>query len=430
MKFRWDRKYLYWGTTAFCVIACSLIFFWTVTQWDAVRRIVGTILDILSPIIIGIVIAYILTPALTFFEKRLYLKLGHKIFPNSRRSAIIFGRIASIVTVIAVLLIVIATLLVLALPQIYFSIQKLVLNMENYYNTAVKWLEGLFENDAETGTLLANILAGATQYFTNWVQSGLLPQIEGILASISSGVITAIMAIADFVVGIMVSCYVLYRKEEFAARLKKLAYSVLSEKATRSLISGVNHIHRTFGRFIVGKLIDALIIGILCAAFMVITNLPYATLISVIIGVTNIIPFFGPYIGAIPSGFLILLESPVQCVIFIAFIFVLQTFDGNVLEPKIIGNSTGLSGFWVVFSILAFGGLFGFIGMLCGVPIFAVIYTGLGSWSRNRLKKKNMPTETSAYETSGPISPLEPIPAEDKREEDLPKSEAAPPGTV
>jgi len=403
LRFKWDRKYLYWGVTAFCVIALSLVFFWTVTQWDSVRRIVRAIIDILNPIIIGIVIAYILTPILTFFEKRLYLKLGKRIFPGSGRNARIFARVVGIVTVIVLLIVTISALLVLALPQIYFSMQKLVQSMSSYYDTALQWLEDVFHTDIGAETLFTSILTGAVDYFTNWVKTGLLPQIDSIITDISTGVISAVMTVFDFIIGIMVSCYVLYRKEEFVARIKKLIYSVMSEKHTKAFLKGAEYVHKTFGRFFVGKLIDSLIIGLLCAAFMFAASMPYAALISVIIGVTNIIPFFGPYIGAVPSAFLILLESPVQCVIFVAFILVLQTFDGNILGPRIIGSSTGLSGFWVVFSILLFGGLFGVLGMLCGVPFFAVIYYGVGSWANSRLKKMRLPVETSAYERAGPL---------------------------
>jgi len=403
LKFKWDRKYLYWGVTAFCVIALSLVFFWTVTRWDSVRRIVKTLIDILNPVLIGIAIAYILTPVLNFFEKKFYIKLGEKLYPKSRKKAASFARVIGIITVILLLVATIATLLVLVLPQIYLSIQKLVLNMQSYYNTAMQWFEDVFNTDFGKETALANIISGAVDYFTNWVKTGLLPRIESIIANVSTGVISVIMTLVDFLIGIMLSCYVLYRKEELIALIKMLVYSIMSEKRAIVFFKGAEHIHRTFGRFFVGKLICSLIVGVGCAIFMLATRMPYAFLISVIIAVTNIIPFFGPYIGGVPSAFLILLESPVQCVIFIAFCFVLQTFEGNILEPRIVGSTTGLSGFWVIFSILLFGGLFGFIGMLFGVPLFAVIYTAVGSWSKNRLKEKNLPTDTEAYIRHGPL---------------------------
>ncbi len=408
MKFRWDRKYLYWGVTAFCVIAGSLLFFWTFTQWSAVKNIGNTALSILNPIIIGVAIAYILNPILNFLEKTLLLKLGRKLFPKNAVTARHFSRIIGILIVVVLLISIIAALTTLVLPQLVASIQKLVLNMDDYYKVAIKWLNGVFDNNAEAGTLLESILSGATKYFTDWVNTGLLPRMQSIILGLSSGVIGVIKAVFSFFIGIIISCYVMYRKEEFIARIKKVTYSLLSKEHTDSLIGAMGHIHKTFGQFFVGKLIDATFIGIVCATFMIIVDLPYAALISVIIATTNFIPFFGPYIGGIPSCFLILLENPVQGLIFGAFLIVLQAFEGNIIEPRIVGTTTGLSGFWIIFSILLFGGLFGFPGLLVGVPLFAVIYSSLGRWSKKRLKNKEMPVDTAAYIPSGPIEPSEP----------------------
>ena len=413
MKFKWDRKYLYWGVTVFSVVACSLLFFWTITQWSAVRNIISNILAMFNPIIIGVCIAYILNPILNFLEKKLLLKLGKKIFPKEIKYAKSFSRIVGILIVIALLISIIATLMTLVLPQLYLSIQKLVSNIKDYYNTAVYWLQGLFDSNVETGTLLASFLTGATDYFTDWVNTGLLPRMQGIILDVSSGVIGVIKAIFSFFIGIIVSCYVMYRKEEFAARIKKLSYSFVSKRRTDAFIGAIAHIHKTFGQFFVGKIIDCFFIGLVCAIFMIIFKLPYVALISVIIAITNIIPFFGPYIGGVPSCFLILLENPVQGLIFAAFLIVLQAFEGNIVEPRIVGTTTGLSGFWVIFSILLFGGLFGIAGLFLGVPVFAVIYTSLGAWSKKRLGNKNMPIDTSAYMSSGCIERSEPTDDED-----------------
>jgi len=380
-----------------------MLLFWTVTQWSSVRRLIRSLIDILNPILIGIAIAYILTPVLNFFERNLYLKLGKLLYPREPKKAASFARVIGIVTVISLLIATIATLFVLVMPQIYFSIQKLVLNMQTYYNTAMHWLEDIFNTDFGSETVLANIISGAVDYFTNWVKTGLLPRMESIIANVSTGVVSVIMTVLDFFIGIMISCYVLYRKEELIALLKKLAYSIMTREHTIAFIRSAEHIHKTFGRFFVGKLICSLLVGVVSAVFLLATKMPYAILISVIVAVTNIIPFFGPYIGGVPSAFLILLESPVKCLIFIVFCFVLQTFEGNILEPRIVGSTTGLSGFWVIFSILLFGGIFGVAGMLCGVPLFAVIYTSIGSWSKNRLEMKNLPTETEEYMRPGPI---------------------------
>ena len=406
VKFRWDKKYLNWGVTAFCVIACSLLFFWTFTQWGVVKEIINMLLSILNPIIVGVVIAYILNPILSFLERTLLMKLGMKIFPKHAERAKNFSRTTGILIVLILLVAIIAALLILVLPQLYMSIEKLVVNMQEYYTTAAKWIGDAFERNAEAGTLLSNILSGATNYFTNWVNTGLLPKMQNIIVNLSTGVIGVIKALFGFFVGLIISCYVMYRKEEFTAHAKKITYSIFSREHTESLIRAMAHIHRTFGQFIVGKLIDAVLVGIVCAVFMLICRIPYAALISVIIAITNIIPFFGPYIGGVPSCLLVLMESPLKCVIFGIFLIVLQLFEGNVIEPRIIGTTTGMSGFWVIFSILFFGGLFGFPGLLLGVPIFAVIYSGVGAWSRRRLCKKSMPEETAAYIPPGAIEPV------------------------
>ena len=158
------------------------------------------------------------------------------------------------------------------------------------------------------------------------------------------------------------------------------------------------YIHKVFGGFIIGKIVDSIIIGILCFLGLSVMNMPYTLLVSVIVGVTNVIPFFGPFIGAIPSALLILLVSPIQCLYFLIFILVLQQFDGNILGPKILGDTTGISSFWVLFSILLFGGLLGFVGMIVGVPIFAVFYRLLGDFINGLLEKKDLPVQTSQYD--------------------------------
>jgi Predicted permease len=405
MKFRWDKKYLYWGVTAFCVIACSLVFFWTVSQWSLVRGVIRRLNDILSPIIVGLIIAYILSPVQNFFERKIFLKLGHKMYPKREKSAKTYARIMSITTVVLILLALIASLMIFVLPQIYFSIQKLVLSIQENYNDAAAWLSEVFNRNSGAETWVTGLLTSAKDYFMNWVNTGLLPQMQKILINVSSGVMIFILSVFDFFIGIVISIYVMYRKEEFISGAKKLTYSIFSEKATANIISAMEHIHKTFGQYLVGKIINSVLMGLICATFMISFKMPYAALISVIIGVTDMIPFLGPYIGSIPSILLVLLEDPIKCAIFTAFVLVLHAFNGNIMEPRIIGTSTGMSGFWVLFAILLFGGLFGIPGMLCGVPVFALIFTSIGGWSKRRLIQKKLPVENSAYEVHGALSP-------------------------
>lgn len=405
MKFRWEKKYLYWGVTAFLVIAGGLLFQTILTQWSSVTKFLHRINVILNPIILGIVIAYILTPILNFFEKRFLINLGRKLYRGNERKARKFSRTIGIIIALMMLLALLCLVMIYAVPQIYVSVQRLIFKMTDYYNISLSWLSDNFYKSAETETMLGSALLRAKNFLANWLDTGLLPQLQSILVNVSSGIFGVLLSIFDFFIGIIVSIYVLYRREEFVAIVKKLSYSIFSKNFTDSLIGAVLHVHKTFGQYIVGKIIDSLIMTIVCAIFMFSFNIPYATLVSAIIGATTMIPFFGFYIGSIPCILLILLENPFKCFIFTIFILILNSFNGNIMEPKLIASSTGVSGFWVIFSVFFFGGLFGIVGLLFGVPVFAVVATAVETWSENRLKNKNMPPETSAYEKRGPVRP-------------------------
>ena len=216
----------------------------------------------------------------------------------------------------------------------------------------------------------------------------------------SLSVINILKGLWDFIIGFVISIYVLASKEKFAGQAKKMAYAFFEQKSANRLIKSFRFTHNTFIGFIGGKIVDSFIIGCLCFIGTTLLQTPYAALVSVIVGVTNIIPFFGPYLGAIPSAILILVVDPMHplnCVYFVLFILVLQQFDGNFLGPKILGNSTGLTGFWVIFAITVFGGLFGILGMIVGVPIFAVIYAAIKAVVNTFLRKKDLPVETVKY---------------------------------
>ena len=201
----------------------------------------------------------------------------------------------------------------------------------------------------------------------------------------------------DLIVGIIVSIYLMTMKEKSLARCCKAVYALFDEKKANAVVHGTRQVDRIFSGFVRGKLLDSLIIGALCFIGGSILKLPYTPLVSVVVGVTNVIPFFGPFLGAIPSAFLILLVSPKQCLIFVIFIVVLQQFDGNILGPKILGDATGISSFWVIVAILVGGGFGGVLGMFIGVPVFACAQELLKYLMDKRLRKRNMPTEAYAY---------------------------------
>ena len=202
----------------------------------------------------------------------------------------------------------------------------------------------------------------------------------------------------NIMIGVIISVYLLVSKQKFVGQGKKVLYALFYERQANNILEVVRKSHSIFSGFISGKLIDSLIIGVLCFIGMSIMKMPYIPLVSVLVGVTNVIPFFGPYLGAIPSILLILLISPGKGIMFLIFIIILQQLDGNIIGPKILGSSTGLSAFWVIFAILIGSGLFGIIGMIAGVPVFAVIYYLIKTGLEYSLRKKNLPTDTKEYE--------------------------------
>ena len=219
---------------------------------------------------------------------------------------------------------------------------------------------------------------------------GFLPLVFNVTKNLTTG-------LTNLVLGIIISVYFLVGKERFFAQIKKFLYALLPKDLVGRLIDITHTSNRIFSGFISGKILDSLIIGILCFVGMSIFRMPMAMLVSVIVGVTNIIPYFGPFIGAIPSALIVFLVDPIKALWFVVFVVCLQQFDGNILGPRILGDSIGMPAFWVVFSILLFGGYLGVLGMFIGVPTFAVIYSIFKLWTEGRLSRKNLPVDTKSY---------------------------------
>ena len=398
MKYRWDKKYLYWGVTAFAVIACSIALFWLFEKWPQIKADLRIVWKILAPIIIGMVIAYLLNPVLIFFEKRLLLPLGKKLFHGKPHAAFVFARTVGIVISLGLFIFALVVLLWMVLPQLFSSIEGIVNNANDYINTVVNWVNNLLSGHPKLEKTAADMLSNLLSKVTGWLEGSLLTTINTMLLNLTTGVYNIVRGIFNFSVGLVVSAYLLASKETFAAQSKKMLYALFKAPRVNAFLDTLRLTHKTFSGFIYGKLLDSLIVGIINLVVMSILNIPFALLISVIVAVTNIIPIFGPLIGIIPSAFLILLVSPTKSLIFIIFSIVLQQLDGNILVPKILGNTTGLPSFWVMFSILVGGGLFGFTGMLCGVPVFAVLYSLARSFLTRRLARKALPTNTKEYE--------------------------------
>lgn len=404
-KFGGDKKYLYWGVTAFAVIACSIVFYMLLSRWGDVAKGFSAFIHIVAPFIWGFAITYLLRPAMVFFERTLTNPLGDSLFKNDHRRSFGFGRATAIIIAELLMLLIIGALLWLILPQIYSSVNSIVQNSQGYYETIVNWVTRTFEDYPELKDGAVSLLNSASDQMTSWATNTLLPQMTNLLSSITSGVVTFVRGIYYIAVGIIVSFYLLFNKEAVATGAKRVLYCIFTVEAAEKILQGVRFTDKTFMDFISGKLLDSAIIGILCYICCRLMNMPYTLLVSVIVGVTNVIPFFGPFIGAIPSAFIILLVDPMKCLLFLVFILILQQFDGNILGPKILGSTTGVNGFWIMFAIIIGGGFFGFMGMLLGVPVFVVLYTLVKHLTRRKLRRSGLPEDYVSYENLHHIDP-------------------------
>lgn len=395
-KTNWNiRPYLAIGLTAFLVITGAIAFYFLMYRYTGVTKFIGQITMILRPITIGLVIAYLMTPIVNFEERHL-LPLAQKKMKNPEKADKLV-RVVSVFGALLFFVLFIGILLLMVIPELYKSINGLIITLPKQVNSFMDWLNAYVSSDSKISGYLEIGLKNGTEFFENWAKSDFLPQAKNIMAGVTTGVINAVKIVFNVAIGIIISIYVLMSKEEFIGQSKKLVYALLPGKSANAVIHTVHKSNEIFGGFISGKIIDSLIIGILCFICLYFMKMPYALLVSVIVGVTNVIPFFGPYLGAVPSAILIMLANPLQGVYFIIFILILQQVDGNIIGPAILGESTGLSSFWVVFAILVGGGLFGILGMIIGVPAFAVMFYVLRKTINYILRRKHLPESSTHY---------------------------------
>ncbi|MBO5522942.1 MAG: AI-2E family transporter, partial [Roseburia sp.] len=282
-------------------------------------------------------------------------------------------------------------------PSIIQSVQSIVTKLPDEINNLVKWVNEITNGNKQISTMVEDAVEWGTNAVSSFFETDVLTKVQTYLASITSGVIYGVKFILNILVGLIVSVYVMASKEVFAGQAKKIVYALFKPVRANVIVETVRKSNEIFGGFISGKILDSAIIGVLAYIVLVIMRMPDTILVAVIIGVTNVIPFFGPFIGAIPSFLIIVLQDPVKGLYFLIFVIILQQIDGNIIGPKILGDSTGLSSFWVVFAIMVFGGLWGFLGMLLGVPIMAVIYYIVQRCVSYFLKKRGLSDETSEY---------------------------------
>ena len=403
MKFKFEKKYFCWGLTAFLVIVASILFYYVLFHRSSLSSNIAKFIGISMPIIDGFVLAYLMTPVLNKIEKciikPLYKKANMPMTAKNKRRM----RGLSILVTIVLILIILYEFFGLIIPEVIRSIQSIIFQFPIYVNNLNTWALGLMKNNPDLEQVVNGLIAQYSSKLLDYFNSNLLPHINDLLKTLSLSVIGIFKALWNFVIGFIISIYILGSKEKFAGQAKKIAYALFDRKAGNEVITNFRFIHSTFIGFIGGKIVDSIIIGVICFVCTSIIGTPYAILVSVIIGVTNVIPFFGPWIGGVPSALLVLMVDPIQALYFIILILIIQQFDGNILGPKILGDSTGLSGFWVIFAITIFGGLFGVLGMVVGVPIFAVFYAGVKAMVNRMLIKKDLPTDIQPYMTVGQI---------------------------
>ena len=362
------KPYLYGMLAGFGAISLSIIFFFFIYRFEGFGDAVSKLTSILMPFIYGAVIAYLLKPVCNTVENFL-----HRLFPEKMKGLV------SALSVAATLLfglLVIYALFMMIIPQLVTSVTTLYYTARANLSNFIRWVNNLeFVADNEVIMDYVNKAYNAISVdLDSWIKNTLMPSMQNIVSGVGIGVLNVVTVFKNLIIGIIVAIYLLASRKKFTQQSKLILYSILKPRWADAVLSEVLYADKMFGGFINGKIIDSAIIGVLCYIGCLIFKFPSALLVSVIIGVTNVIPFFGPFIGAVPATLLILIQNPIKALWFVLFVLVLQQLDGNVIGPKILGNTTGLSSFWVLFAILLFGGLWGFVGMIVGVPLFAVIY--------------------------------------------------------
>ena len=398
MNEKW-KDYYYKGLAVFLTAAMCILFFFVVFRLEELGHYVKMVVNILMPFIYGAVIAYLLTPVCKVIQTYLEDKTQLQRRPPEKAKKLksLFKGISILLSILLFCLIIYA-LIAMLVPQLVNSVLLLVDAMPGYIQTASIWLEKLVEDNPVMLSYVEQYSTDIMDYVQNFAKTSLLPNINNIITGVSASLLTMIGVAKNLIIGLIVAVYFLNSRELFCCQARLMTHAIFrdremteEEKASGKeqkaewIIRETNVLNEYLGGFVKGKLLDSLIIGLICMIFTAVVKMPYAVLVSVIIGVTNIIPFFGPFIGAIPTALLILMVSPIQCVYFVVFIIVLQQFDGNILGPKILGNTTQLSSFWVLFAILLFGGVFGIVGMIVGVPIFGFVYHLIRDWMHDRL---------------------------------------------
>lgn len=386
MKINWNERYNTISVYTFLVVSAIITFYLALSEIGQFTSKVNEIIAVLNPFIIGFSIAYILNFLLKFIEdKVLELKYFKFVKLKSKRGV---GLLLTYIIGFTV----VGLFIQFVLPQLIDSIVGLANDIPKYIGNLTKFLEESMRNMDISPQYYDIIMKNINEVINYVIKviTDMLPILGGVLATIAS-------SIWNIILGIIISIYMLIDKDKFFAVSKKVTSAFFSKDRADRIIEITHRSNDTFGRFLSGKILDSAIVGVLIFIILTVCDIPYALLVSVIVGITNIIPFFGPFIGAIPSVIIILFVSPIKALWFIIIIVIMQQIDGNIIGPKILGDSIGISAFWILFSIMVAGKLLGFVGMIIGVPLFAVVYSIIKEIVESRLKKKGLKVNTNDY---------------------------------
>ena len=391
------KKYFYLMMSIFGAISLSILVFFLLDRFQGVGHVFHELKDILAPFIYGGVMAYLLRPMCNFFEGILLKYLPPKMEKTAKSLAIALAMAAGILAVYAVI--------IMIAPELYNSILSLWLTLPEKVNALLDWAGTIFGEDEEMAELLQSFDTTVPVIYENmekWVSETISPYIGSIVSGVGSSVTKILQFLYDMLIGLFVTCYLLGSRKKFARQSVLIVRSVLKPRWADMFLNEVIFIDRMFGGFIDGKILDSGIIGLLCYLGCIIFKFPNALLVSAIVGITNVIPFFGPFIGGIPATLLIMIEDPIKGLWFGLFVLALQQLDGNIIGPAILGDRTGLSSFWVLFAIILCGGLWGIVGMVICVPMFAVIYDVVKKLVRRGLRGKGQIELWEEYKTKYP----------------------------
>lgn len=387
--------YFKWGLTAVAVIVIALVISLIFSKLGPIATAISTIISTVSSVLYGVVMAFLMAPV----YDRISIWVGEilsSLFPKWKKSDKYAKMIATLACLV-ILILVVFTLIMMIIPELVNSITNVISYAPSGTQNLEAWLKDILNKNPNLEKLIIGNYLDISERLSDIATTTVLPNVNTYIKNLSSGVINALGVVVNIIIGLMVMMYLLNMKTTLASQAKKIVYAVAGVKIGNEIVTEARYIKNMFEKFIVGKIIDSIIIGIINYVFMAIIHMPYALLISVVVGVTNVIPFFGPFIGAIPSIILLLLISPVTALQFAVWILVLQQVDGNIIGPKILGQTTGLPSFWVLFSILLFGGLFGIVGMIIAVPTWAIIYRTISRLSEHFLKKKGLEPDSKHY---------------------------------